>query len=304
MKRQRIRGLIDLFEVTDPDEIKAVAGDPKLDRGFERRTCPVNWLLLERSLRVLSLDGRRFPTMESREASNRKKNQEALWHHLTAMADAIKDGPDELEPLANWVSGAGADADAGILVQQLLGRLFSPEFVATNESWNAARILVAAPRSNDLPKLVWWFLTGELRRAKRLLAGMVSNDLSAVNAIGIAVHNVVRSVHHMRNLYADAGTREALTAEAAAAQSLFAPASVYRQASAAGQAGRCSFDRGSVFVLAIGEACRQPGGRPLVFMDDTWSQCPANVWVPAMLHGVWVRARTQQNRKDRLPSES
>jgi len=283
-------GLIDLFEVTDPAEIKALARDPRVDRKFERATCPVNWLLLKRSLKVLSFGGRRFPTMVPRENVQRKQNQDELWRHLTERANAIKDGPDELTPLANWVREGDSDADAGILVQELLGRLFSSQFVATKESWDAAKTLVAAPQSNNLPKLTWWFLSGKVGRAKRLLAGMVNDDLSAVNAIGIAAHNVVKSLRHMKLLYADATTRRELSAEEAAERCLFAPVSVYRQATADGQIGNCPFSKDSLFVLAIGEACQKPEGRSLVFMDDTWSQCPANVWVPAMLQGVWRRA--------------
>jgi hypothetical protein len=173
--------------------------------------------------------------------------------------------------------------------------LFSSKFVATEESWNAATILVAAPRSKNLPKMVWWFLSGKVRRAKRVLAGMVNGDLSAVNAIGIAAHNVVKSIRHMKVLYANADQRSKLTPEAAAEQCLFAPVSLYRQATAAGQLENCPFDKNSLFILAIGEASRQSGGRPLVFMDDTWSQCPASVWVPAMLQGVWKRACSSSN---------
>src|SRR5262249_31903340 len=147
--------------------------------------------------------------------------------------------------------------------------------------------LVAAPRSKNLPKMAWWFVSGKVRQAKRLLAQMVNGDLSAVNAIGIAAHNVVKSIRHMRLLHANPAAKATPTPESAAEQCLLAPISLYQQATAAGQLGDCPYSRNSLFVLAIGEACRQPGGRPLVFMDDTWSQCPANVWVPAMLQGVW-----------------
>jgi hypothetical protein len=34
----------------------------------------------------------------------------------------------------------------------------------------------------------------------------------------------------------------------------------------------------------------KPKGRSLVFMEDNWSQCPVNLWVPAMVEGVWSRA--------------
>jgi hypothetical protein len=290
VKRRKIRGLIDVVDVTDPAEIKALAGDPRLDRVFDTRTCPINWLLLTRSLAVLSFRGRRFPTMMPRGAPGRALHQEQLWSALSGQAAAIERGPEQLEPLATWVRGSGSDADVGILVQQLLGQLFASGFVATPESWRAAQILVAAPRSTNWPKMAWWFASGKVRRAQRLLASMVNDDLSAVNAIGIAVHNVVKGMRHLRLLYADGTRRAGLSAADAVGESLFAPVSIYRQATEAGQLGDCPYSRHSLFVLSIGQASQQAEGRPLVFMDDTWSQCPANVWVPAMLRGVWTRA--------------
>jgi hypothetical protein len=290
MKRQRVPGLVDLFEVSDPNEIKALARDPHLDRKFETATCPINWLLLKRSLKVLSFHGCRFPTMTARDDAQRTSIQENLWNALSEKASLIKNGPDELEPLANWVRGYGPDAKLGVLVQQLLGQLFFSDFVATEASWDAAKVLVAAPRSNNLPLMLWWFVSGKVRHAKSLLASMVDDDLSAVNAIGIAVHNVVKSLRQMRVLHAGVETRPALSAEAAAEQCLFAPISVFRQATAAGQLGDCPYSRHSLFVLSIGEAARQAEGRSLVFMEDTWSRCPAILWVPAMLQRVWSRA--------------
>jgi hypothetical protein len=291
LKRRRIPGVIDLLEVSDPGEIKALARDPHLDRRFETATCPVNWLLLTRSLKVLSFRGRRFPTMMPRDDAQRASRQQELWKVLSEKAASIQSGPDELEPLADWVRGVGTDAQVGILVQQLLGQLFSSNFVATEESWRAAKILVAAPRSKNLPLILWCFVSGKITRAKRLLAGMVNGDLSGVNAIGIAAHNVVKSIRHMRILYANVEVRSGLPPEAAAEQCLFAPVSLYREAVAAGRLGDCPYSRHSLFVLSIGEASQQAEGRSLVFMDESWSRCPANFWVPAMLQGVWKRAK-------------
>jgi hypothetical protein len=110
MKRRKLPGFIDLFEVNDPDEIKALARDPRLDRMFETVTCPVNWLLLKRSLKVLSFRGRRFPTMMPRDDTQRASRQQELWNALSEKAASIKIGPAELEPLANWVRGVGPDA--------------------------------------------------------------------------------------------------------------------------------------------------------------------------------------------------
>jgi hypothetical protein len=287
MKRLKIPGFVDIFKVNDPEEIRALAQDPRVDREFGLRTCPVNWLLLKRSLSVLSFGGHRFPTMTRRNSKQRQNDQQELGNSLDEKVAVISAGPEELEPLANWIRGAGPESEVGIITQHLLGRLFLPRFVATEESWAAAQVFVAAPRSW---KILWWFVTGKLRRAKRLLAGMVDGNLSAMNAVGIAVHNVVKGLRHMRSLYADGSVKSSLSPEAAARQCLFAPVGLYRQATAAGQLSGCPFPRNALFVFEIGEASLHEGGRPLVFMDDTWSRCPAAQWVPAMLEGVWRRA--------------
>ena len=290
MKRLRIPGIANILKVDEPDEILALAQDPRIDRKFGLRTCPLNWFILKRSLAVLSFMGRRFPTMTCRDSQERQIHQQELAKSLREKAVAIRLGPEELDPLARWIRGEGPESQVGILTQQLLGRLFLPGFVATAESWAAAKILVAAPRSRKIFTVLWWFATGKLDRSKRLLAQMVNGDLSAVNAIGIAVHNVVKGLRHMRTLYANSGTRSSLSPDAAARQCLFAPISLYRQATDAGQFGDCPFSRNALFVFEIGKASQRKGGQSLVFMGDTWSQCPAAEWVPAMLEGVWLRA--------------
>jgi hypothetical protein len=292
LKRHHIPGIVDLYEVSDPGEIQAVNKDPRIDRQFDSRTCPINALLTKRSLNALSYAGKRFPTMSPRDSAARKLDQEALWRRLNLKVPGVKLGPDELESLANWIRGQGAEDSLGLHAQQILGRLFSETFVATPESWEAAAILVKAPRSSNFPKLLWWGLSGKLRRAKSLLAGMVNNDLSGVNAIGIAVHNLVNSLHRMRSFYSDMNLRRTLTPSEAANRCLVAPVSVFRQATAPGELNGNRFSKSSLFVLNIGTAAKLEGA--LVFMRDSWSGCPAEQWVPAMLEGVWLRATTKQ----------
>jgi hypothetical protein len=53
MKRLRIPGIANIYKVDEPEEIRALAEDPRVDRKFIGRTCPFNWLLLKRSLAVL-----------------------------------------------------------------------------------------------------------------------------------------------------------------------------------------------------------------------------------------------------------
>jgi hypothetical protein len=290
LKQRYIPGIVNLFEVSDPSQIKALTNDPVVDRVFVTRTCPINWFLLKRSLLVLSFKGSRFPTMRPRLYEKRAQAQDALWRKLNDQVAAVRAGPIGLAPLAEWIKGVGSEAEVGIAAQQVLGRLFRDDFTATPESWAAALVLVAAPRSSNLPKMCWWFITGKVRRAKGVLAKMVGDDLSAVNAIGIAVHNLVKSLHQMRSLYADADLRSPLSAEAAAERCLRAPVSVYRQSTAKGTLNGTAFPKNSLFVLEIGAASQLDHGRSLVFMEESWSRCPASTWIPAMLEGVWRRS--------------
>ena len=281
---------MDRIEVSSPEEISNVLADSRLDREFRTPTALINWLLLKRALSVLAFEGRRFPTMMPRASAASSSERDRLWERLEAKVPSIREGPDELEPLARCIRGDNPGDQLGIRAQQLLGSLFSDRFVATSQSWEAARILVAAPRLSNPAKLFWWTVSGKVRRAKRLLAGMVNGDLSAVNAIGIAVHNVVKGLREMQRLHSNASIRSTLSAQEAASQCLFAPASVFRQSTAAGNVNGCPFSRLSLFVLSIGDASRMEGGRSLVFLDESWSRCPAAQWVPAMLEGVWRRA--------------
>ena len=109
MKRYRIPGVLDVYEVSDPKEIEAVNNDARIDRQFAAQTCPFNWLFVKRSLSALSFAGKRFPTMNPRGSMERKSAQEELWNRLNLKVQELKLGPEELEPLAQWVRGDGPD---------------------------------------------------------------------------------------------------------------------------------------------------------------------------------------------------
>ena len=64
MEILRIPGVADFFRVDEPEEIRALAEDSRIDRKFRLpAACPYNWLLLKRSLAVLSFNGQQFPRM-------------------------------------------------------------------------------------------------------------------------------------------------------------------------------------------------------------------------------------------------
>jgi hypothetical protein len=292
LKPHRIPGVVDVIHLADPTEIIEVNRDPRFDRQFNLHLPLLNWLIVKRVLAVLTFANHRFPTITSRDNASRAAAQAKLGQTLDAQADAIRQGPPELSALVAWLQNSNPvpDEQLGIAIQQVVGQLFSPTFKATPESWHAAKILVTAPRSPNILRTLWWFASGKLHRAKQLLAGMVNNDLSAVNGIGIGAHNIVNTMIQMKRLYSDPATKNSVSAEEAVRRSLAAPVSLLRQSTTSGAIRGCPFSKATLFILEIGQASKLPGGASLVFMDHSWSGCPAANGTPAMLEGVWKRA--------------
>jgi hypothetical protein len=293
MDRMKSKGMSDLEVITDPEEIRIVSTEEVFDRDFDQPVSARNRTRLKKMLRVFSINGERFPTMRPRTDPTRAATQDQLWSRLNLIAEEIKAGSVELEPLAEWVRGTGAAEKIGPLVQQSVGRLFVEGFTSTDESWAAACVILEASSSSNVLKMVWWRITGKLERAKSLLSAMVSGDLSAVNGIGVALHHIVDGLNKMRQLAADPARTQWAT-EDIVDKCLFAPGSVIRRAKTDGEVRGCPFKKGSLFVLALGTASKDRANRDLVFLSQSWSRCPAERWVPALLEGVWRRAQARQ----------
>jgi hypothetical protein len=187
------------------------------------------------------------------------------------------------------VRGKGTAEQIGLLVQESVGRLFVETFTATDESWAAACMVLEAASSSNVMKMLWWRVSGRLERAKTLLASMVNGDLAGTNGISVALHHIVDGLHKMREVAGDPAIRASVTTEAAVDECLFAPGTAVRQAKTSGEVGGCPFRRGSLFILGLGSASRGARNRDMVFLSQSWSRCPAEKWVPALLEGVWRR---------------
>jgi hypothetical protein len=205
------------------------------------------------------------------------------------LAPGLSEGPDELEGIAAFVRGEGADA-CGPLVQEVVGRLFVSDFKATPESWAAAVMLDKAVRTMNPALLAWWSVMMRVDRAKRLLSKMVQGDLAGVHAVGIAVHNIVNGVSLMRDLFSDPEQRAALSPEAAGAKCLFAPATVVRQPTRECPFANTRLVPATLVLFKLHTANEKSPDRNTAFLQETWSRCPAEQWVPALLEGVWRRA--------------
>jgi hypothetical protein len=292
MKRAYFPGIIDIVVVTDPAEIRTISNDSRFDRDFILHGPIRNVQRLRKMLRLFSLSGRLIPPLLPRTNPSRAASQDELWSRLNVKADEVKHGPAELEPLAEWVRGIGTAERLGLLVQQSIGRLFVETLTATEESVAAARMVLEAASSSNVLRMLGWRISGKLERAKTLLASMVNGDLTGFIAMITARQLIDDGLHKMRQLAADPALRSSISTDAAVEECLFAPATVLRQAKTSGEVGGCPFKKGSLFVLSLGSSSRGAANRDLVFLGQSWSRCPAEKWVPALLEGVWTRVST------------
>ena len=290
MKRIRIPGLIDLLVAEDRSDIESITQNPIFDRFYSDRSVFANGCILRQVLGALQFGGKRFPTVCPRDAQGRGTAQQALWERLNSIASVYSTGPDNLDDLASFVRGDVSPDRLGLLVQEAVGRLFVPLFNSTPETWNAALVLDAAPRNMNPFQIAWWALTRKVDKAKRLLASLVDGDLAAVHAVGVALHNIVRGVDLMRQLYSDASSRASLTPEDVSRRCLFAPETVLRQPTGPDPSGAGEYEGHTLVMLKLQTVNAKTPDANVAFLRNTWSQCPAEQWVPALLAGIWRRA--------------
>jgi hypothetical protein len=296
MKRTYFPYITDVVVVTDPAEVRTISNDSRFDRDFIARGPIRNVLRIRTMLRVWSLSGKLFPFILPRASTSRAAAQDALWSRLNVKADEVKHGPAQLEPLAEWVRGIEPADKLNLLVQQTIGRLFVETFTATEESWAAASIVLEAGNFANIMKSPGWRIGGKVEQAKALLASMLNGDLAAVNATITGPRLIIGSLNKMRRLAADPALRSSITTDAVVDECLIPPPIVVRQAKTSGEVGGCPFRKGALFILELASASKGAANRDLLFLSQSWSRCPAEKWVPALLEGVWTRVTTSVQR--------
>ena len=289
MKRRYFPGITDVVVVTEPVEIRTISNNSRFDRDFVARGPIRNVQRIWKMLGVWSLNGKLFPFILPRASTSRAAAQNALWSRLNVKAGEVKHGPAQLEPLAEWVRGTEPADKLNLLVQQSIGRLFVETFTATKESWAAASIVLEAGNFSNIMKKPGWRISSKVDRAKALLASMLNGDLAAVNATITGPQLIIGSLSKMRQLAADPALRSSITTDAVVDECLIPPPIVVRQTKTSGEVGGCPFRRGALFILDLASASKSAANRDLLFLSQSWSRCPAENWVPALLEGVWTR---------------
>jgi len=285
MRSIRIPFLIDLKRADTEPDIRALVPDQRLDRDFLSRGPLVNRMLVGRIDEALRVDGKPLPSVAPRGDQERARSQAALHARLDPAKGPLWDD-ETLGRLVGAVRGS-AGADIGPAAQQAVGRLFDKHYVGDADSFQAAKDLDDAVHAVNPVRLFVLKRLGQLRRSRRLLTERVNGDLAGVHGTGIAVHNIVRGLEHMRELWRRTPRP---SADEVVRACLFAPKTVLRQATGKGGTIAGDVRPGTLVLLELEKARGVSPSAETVFMAGTWAECPAGAFVAALIRAVWEGA--------------
>lgn len=289
-RRYHVPFVVDLLTVRDPAEVRQLAADPRLDRGFLSRGPLINRLLSHRIRSVLTVSGIRLPSVAARTDERRVREQSELRQRLDTLVRSNVCEHDELAALADAIQSKLTAEPLEVLAQRVIGKLFTAVYVADATSLRAAKDLHAAVSERNPLRYLAWKLIGRVAKAHRTLSGKVGGRPAARHGTGIAVHSLVRSLEHMRALWRRPLARSHLSAEQVVQDCIAAPPRILRQAVGPSALGGIELRPGALVIVNLEEAHRRDRATGTAFMQDAWSHCPASAFVPALLAQVWKAA--------------
>ena len=282
VRRLRLPWLVDLVIADDAATIGDINVHRQIGRVPTESGPAVNRWIAGHLRWVLSYQSSLFPTLRARD-------DEARGCVADRLAHAIGKSVPDIRTLAGFVTEPGpiSREALGLAVQNIVGQLLIPGFVATSATWRDACTVERATHSiNPFAWIVDW-ITGGTSEAKVRLANAGASDPVTLHAVAIAVHNLHDSVLRMRAQHA-ANTARDLSPLAAAMAAVLPPQQLLRQATASGDGVTGGFRVGTLFLLKTRAAHRY--GDRSAFMAGEWNGCPAHHWIMALLTRTWAQA--------------
>jgi hypothetical protein len=285
--------------VSDAEQIAWLNQHPAVSRPIDPTRSWLHRVLDRRFLLDLAFDGEPLPVFRERADERREERQKLLY----AAFESLRGLPgDEVDLIADEVSGRTSVPDIGVVVQQWCGRLFTDRYRSTQETYEAGRLIAdwaSAPPWRTIRDR--W--SGKLARAKSLLATAAGHDPHCVHATSIGMENVARTVRKMRKLSADPDKQRA-TADEILRECLAAPPAVLRGCDAV--VGAPFLDTPltprSLIVFLVARAYAASGDLDVAFLSDSWGACPARRVIPEMLRIAWRTAHRRDSEVQRLLS--
>jgi len=283
-----IPGLVRICIADRPGEIVALANNPGLLRGGETIGPLLNRFVLRNINRALRYRDRQFPSAEPRGDVARAAQQEALAARLDPARIDWSVVP--VKELAAYVNG-DLRYPLGPLCQQAAGRVFSKDYQTSRSTWAAAKTIDSAARSLNPLLHLWLSLSGSLRRSQKRLFEAAKEDTSCMHATGIAVHTLAGAIERLRLALADAETRRYATLGEIFGTAVLGPANVVRHTRVfVDDIPGLSLVPGTLVLLQIAKANLLTVDARVTFMVRSWSACPADRFVLALVARVWERA--------------
>jgi hypothetical protein len=297
-RRIRVPGLVDIVLVTEPAEIRALDEEPKVDRHFTRRGPLLNRLITRRIRRWFHIRGQLLPSLAPRGDAVRAQRQQQLAGSLPPAGGRPVCTEAQLDRLASFVRGGSSRDDAAVTVQEIVGKLFYPDYEADQASWKASE-LIDRFRDGFSPVQILWLLTGRLGRARRLLLDRARQDRWAMHGSAIGMHGILHALERMRDLRVASEARS-LGDDAALARCLAPPRQVPRtvEAMLSTTVTARHLQPGTLVMLRLGTAGPYAPDAETVFMHGHWNACPAQAFVTELLRAVWRRSSREDGRDE------
>jgi hypothetical protein len=300
--RVYIPGICRLVFIRTPDEVRAVNDAAVTTRSLSGRGGLVNRAMAAR-LRVFRTPaGDLWPAFRDRLDPLRAERQSEVEAALGDVRDLLTRLAPEIAALAAYVCTGRSLRTPGIVVQQAVGRMFFPDYTASEESYDAARTLQTWLSAGPL-RAYRLKRSGALRAALDHIMGLARGNTSCAHATALAIENIVKSVELMRKLALSGDNLKELGPEDAVARTLRGPARVIREVRDGARIGNVRLRARSLVVLGVEAARRQSPYPGIDFFAVAWNRCPAQSMVPALLGEVWQEAQNSEVRSLGGPSD-
>jgi hypothetical protein len=285
-----IPGIVRLAWLTDPDEVVAANASGVVQRSLSGFGGLVQRSIAAKLAVFRTPDGDIWPAFRDRADPLRMGNQKKLEKALAETRSLLKRVAPEAGALAAYVRTGSTNRPPEIIVQQMVGRLFFPDYAASEESYDAACALQTWVSGGPI-KSYLLKLSGELERSLDLIITLARGDTSCAHATAIAMHNLVDTIERMRRLGRARDNLQKLSPQEAIASTLRAPKRVVRETRDAGRVCGMHLGARTLVVLRLECARRQKPDAGIEFFAKGWNQCPAHAIVPALLADVWKKAK-------------
>jgi hypothetical protein len=285
-----IPGIVRLAWLTDPDEVVAANASGVVQRSLSGFGGLVQRSIAAKLAVFRTPDGDIWPAFRDRADPLRMGNQKKLEKALAETRSLLKRVAPEAGALAAYVRTGSTNRPPEIIVQQMVGRLFFPDYAASEESYDAACALQTWVSGGPI-KSYLLKLSGELERSLDLIITLARGDTSCAHATAIAMHNLVDTIERMRRLGRARDNLQKLSPQEAIASTLRAPKQVVRETRDAGRVCGMHLGARTLVVLRLECARRQKPDAGIEFFAKGWNQCPAHAIVPALLADVWKKAK-------------